>query len=231
MFSSEEVGLLAAAQILGRPLAGKVGTQAALELARARLAADLPRGADRIHPSWIPVEPGFAAPPPAGTWLRRALCGQLVDMPLADPPAVLTDAWELPRFPGDVVRRAVETAGRRRLATAVQAAPPGAAAMLAAQLGAHARQFLDEAARPAGREEIRRAVRELSDVARGGGDVVFAAGARTLAPLLTAGDLARQTAQRIDRPSGERLLAEVRAARPVSDEDERLALLTLAVAG
>jgi hypothetical protein len=134
------------------------------------------------------------------TWLRRRLYGHLVPMPAG--------------LPRDLVKD-VETIGRARLALATKAAPRGADRLLASRLGSgHAAAFLAEVAVSAPPEEVSVAVRELARLDPDG-PTLFCAGARHLGPAVAAmgGDWPRRLAQRLPRPLGQRLLAEVAAGR------------------
>ncbi len=202
---------------------GRTGALAALpepvrarcaEAARApadpgRLLAELPAGLADVHPTWIPADAPAVEAALAGRgrtperwrrWLHRRFYGHLVDMPAG--------------IPADLVL-AIEIVGRRRLALATKAAPRGADRLVASRLGqAHAAAFLAEQAAPASPEAIGAAVRELARLDPDG-PILFAAGARHLGPAVAAlgGDWPRRLAQRLPRPLGERLLAEVAAGR------------------
>jgi hypothetical protein len=101
--------------------------------------------------------------------------------------------------------------------------PRAAAERVARLLGARGPELLAALERPAERGEVSAAVRELVGLGEG---ALFAAGARHVAPALaTLAPLAvRQMAQRLRRPLGETLLAEVRRAAP----DARRAQVLLA---
>jgi hypothetical protein len=242
--ASAEALVAEAERLLALPRDERI--RAAVSEARA-LLADVPAGMARVHESWIEaglagegeavrraLAGGGGAPDAVRLWLRRRFLGQLVPMPEGEPPADRPpQARELPLLAAPRLVAAFEIAGRRRLALALSAAGSGAAAALAARLGAeHGRALVEDVARPAAKEEVRAAVRELADLVAG--DVallLFRAGARSVAPALLAagGDVARQLAQRLPRGRGLVLLDEV--ARVKAPDAGRLALLVVALSG
>src|SRR5205809_373189 len=110
-------------------------------------------------------------------------------------------------------RRALETLGGGGVVAAFGVAGPPAIAQLAARLGEPwGSQLVIEARRLRrhDREEGQRALAEMAELARRaqhGRTLILRAGARRLAPALAArgGDLLRQVAQRLPRPTGQLL--------------------------
>jgi hypothetical protein len=203
---------------------------------------DLPAGLALVHPSWIEaalagegevtrreVRGGSSPSSPGTRWLRRRLLGHLVAMPTEDPSSAPSRASQLPLMESSRLEAALERIGRARLALALTPAGPEAVAALAARLGPpHGRALIEDARRSAPRATVRQALEELSDLIAGDASLLlFRAGARTIAPVLRAeaGDLARQVAQRLPRPRGLVLLAEVFTAEAGGDLHDRLAMV------
>ena len=188
------------------------------------LGEGVPANLALVHASWIEAAlegesdaaralvagdaAASAAEPSVAAWLRRCVLGALVDMPAVLPAP-------------ELLQERIEALGRARLALALQAAPASAQAHIAARLGGpHAAALLAELRTPAPREQISAAVRELQDIVAGSAPLLLVrAGARHLAPALAArGDLGRQLAQRLPRPAGLVLLAELTRATPAPND-------------
>jgi hypothetical protein len=187
--------------------------------AEARFArAEVPANLHLVHATWLEaavdgerdevraaVAGRGTAQPSVRAWLRRRAFGAFVAMPAEDSGALAAQ-------PPEKLAAEIEIRGRQRLAIATQAAPPGAAAALAARLGPlHAKSFVEEVRAVAPKETIRAAVRELGDLMAADdpgptaiaphSELLFRCGARHLAFTL-AGDEPRQIAQRLPRPRG-----------------------------
>jgi hypothetical protein len=162
---------------------------------------------ERIHPSWI-----TGTPPPAGIaddvrrWFERGRLGRLADMIDGDATElVLPD--DLARIPPAELRRVIEVVGRKKLALVAQAAPSGAARLLAAQLGTEAPLFMAEVAARAPKDDVSAAVRRLASLLRRP-PLLFRAGATWIAPWLASRgrSFERVVAQRLPRELGILLL-------------------------
>jgi hypothetical protein len=162
-----------------------------------------PAFVERIHPSWI-----SGAPPPVGMaedvrrWIERGRLGRLADMPGGEC-AEAAAPEDLARIDADELRRLIEVIGRKKLALVAQAAPSGAARLLAAQLGGDAAAFIAEVAAKAPKEEVSAAVRRLAQVARKP-PLLVRAGAAWIGPWLASrgGSFERVIAQRLPKELG-----------------------------
>jgi hypothetical protein len=178
------------------------------EALRERAGATAPEGLEHVHPSWL--GPEVLAPGPAGAYLARARTAHLCDMPADLPPAPVLEA-------------ALVELGLARLAASLTVVPAMARAQVARGLGVHADALMALLAKPVPPAEASLAVRELAGIAPRGDQLLLRAAARHLGPA-AQGNVGRQLAQRLPRPVGEVLLAELgRGVVPVAISQAALA--------
>lgn len=194
--------------------------------ADATAAADDPRpgGWQRCDPSWIEAALADLDPvaraivvgdrrDPLARWLARRTLGHLVAMP---PPGPAVGLERLPRLTGRGLARTLSVLGRRQLAHAVGGATAAELTALAARLpwggdlGGEVAAVRGLGAAATGELGSRR-----SAAARTRGlpwhtpGAAVTAGARALAPAIAGRPLAWQLAQRLPRPIGLEVLAEL----------------------